>query len=112
MATVLPVVHINNRKTINAIWEAMGDDDTGQAIDVSKFTDKMVHITGTLGGATIAFEGSNDGVNYDPVTQDGLNPIVAEGGYFLFENYLYIRPVTSGGSGTDLDFIVVGSALR
>ena len=116
MATIAIVATKHSRGSHSWLWEAMGDDDVGAALDPNgggiNFADKTVQAVGTWGSATFVLQGSNDGVVWftldDPLgdvisqTVDGLAPVL--------ENPLYIRPKTSGGTGTDVDVVLSGRA--
>jgi hypothetical protein len=47
-----------------ASW-ALGNADTGIAIDMTDYADRSVQVEGTFGSATITIEGSNDGTNWE-----------------------------------------------
>lgn len=95
----------SNGNTITALWETMGDADTGTVIAFNEFLDRSVQVTGTFNGVTVTIQGSNDGVNFATLkdyegngltfTAAGLRPIA--------EGVRYLRPITSGGSSTDVD---------
>jgi hypothetical protein len=89
-------------------WAAMGNADAGQAIRVSNFSDRSVQVTGTWGGATIVLEGSNDGSTYFTLN-DPFNVAISKTAGFLsgvIEACLWVRPRTSGGTGTALDVVL------
>ena len=116
MATIAIVATKVSRGSHKWIWEAMGNADSGGALDPNgggiNFADKTVQMSGTWGSATIVLQGSNDGVTWftlvDPqgnaisMTSDGLEAVL--------ENPLYIRPKSSGGTGTDVDVTLAGRA--
>lgn len=98
----------------------MGDADVGDPLDDADgslaFADKTVHIRpAAYGGATVILEGSNDGTNWATLRNTHDNSIIShtineqvEG---VLENPRFIRPATSGGTGTDITVIVVGRAI-
>ncbi len=99
------------------LWEAVGDVDTGAPLGPDAggidFADKTVQLVGTFNNATIVIEGSNDGVTYVTLTDPQGNALSfsADAIEVILENPLYIRPSSSGGSGSaDVDVIIVGRA--
>lgn len=64
---------------------------------------------GTWGGATVVLQGSNDGTNWvtlkDPTGTD--ISLTANGAFEFATAMLYVRPSISGGTGDDVDVIVV-----
>lgn len=90
-------------------WETMGNADTGTPLQTVGAADKTVTVTGTFGSATVTIQGSNDGTNYLTLNDQSDNALAltAAGIALIAENPLYIRPVTSGGTGTDIDVIIV-----
>lgn len=90
-------------------WEALGNADDGAPYAVPYAADITVQVIGTFGGATVKLQGSNDGTNWFDLTKRGgtsAASFTAAGGASSNENPAYIRPVTSGGTGTDVDVIV------
>jgi len=92
-----------NSRTILVAWNALQNGDDGDAIPFSQYADKSVQVTGVFGvGGVVTFEGSNDGVNYSPLTDaqgNDLNfgtskiEIVCEATY-------RVRPRVTAGDGT------------
>ena len=95
------------------LWETMADDDVGGVAGADagspSFADKTVHVTGTFGGATVTIEGSNDGTNFVTLNDAGGSALsfTSAGLKTILENPLEIRPKTAGGSGTDVDVIII-----
>jgi len=90
-------------------WEALGNADQGGAYTLPFAADITVQAIGTFGSATVRLQGSNDGTNWFNLTQKGGTTAIAltsAGGAAVNENPAYIRPATSGGTGTDVDVIV------
>ena len=57
-------------------WADLQNGDDGEAVQFGAFTDRSIQFGGTFGaGGTIVLEGSNDGVNYLPLTDPQGNPI-------------------------------------
>ena len=111
MTTVTGVI---NRKGMTehaetVTYTGMATNDTGYPIKLTDYADRTVQVDGTFGGATIVWEGSNDGTNYftlsDPngvalsFTAAGLKQVV--------ESCLYQRPKVTGGSGAAINATVL-----
>lgn len=93
---------------IIATWTAMGIADTGDAMAVPFAAELTFQVAGTFGSATVVLEGSNDGVNWVTLgAVVGTNcSLTAAGIRKAAENPAYIRPKTSGGTGTSVNVIV------
>lgn len=90
-------------------WEALGNADDGAPVSVGYAADITVQAIGTFGGATVRLQGSNDGTNWHNMTQKGGTTALgftAAGVHSINEMPAYIRPLTAGGTGTDVDVIV------
>ena len=99
------------------IWDAMGNADTGDALDPNggsiSFPDKTVHVHGVnWGSATLIIQGSNDGVNWETLTDPSNTALsfTSDALKVILESPLYIRPKTSGGTATDVNVIIAGRA--
>lgn len=101
------------------LWEDLNStDDVGQAVPLSRRSDRTIQVTGTPGGATLVIEGSLDGTNYVTLSDlqgsalsfddTALGSSQLEG---VSELVTFIRPrITSGASGTtDLDVYLIES---
>ncbi len=118
MATIAIVADGKLMKGVHQFsWIAMGDDDVGAPLSDAHggpvFSDKTVALTGTWLSATIVIQGSNDNVTWftlaDP--QGNVLSFGSDGMETILENPRYIRPKSSGGSGTDVDVIIVGRGV-
>jgi hypothetical protein len=89
-------------------WLTMGDDDTGDAIQIPGMADRTVTITGTFASATATIQGSNDNSVWFSCTDPQGNALAftAAGMELIVENPRYLRVITAGGSGTDVDVII------
>ncbi|NDD53283.1 hypothetical protein EBZ39_05315 [bacterium] len=111
MATIA-LTSIDRNKINGAIlitWEALGNADDGAGYPLPFAADITAQFIGTFGGATVKLQGSNDGVNWHPLTKRGGTADMSFTSAALHtanENPAYIRPITSGGTGTDIDVIV------
>lgn len=109
MATITPVATVKDGRTHNLLWETMGIADTGASFEIPGAADKTVTVTGTFGSATVTLEGSNDDAIWFPLTdlQGADIALTVAGMKLIVENPRFIRPITSGGTGTDVDVIVL-----
>lgn len=83
---------------------------THGGLNIVRLADKTVQFVGTFGGATVALQGSNDGVNWESLTDPQGNAISKTSAALetVTENTLFIRPLVSGGGGTtDIDVYLV-----
>lgn len=96
---------------VRAFWEALAAGETGVAASIGHWPTKSVQIAGTFGGGTVAIHGSNDGINY-AVLQDALGTdltaLAAADIFSIDQNTRFIRPIITGGAGTDLDITIIG----
>lgn len=97
-----------------ASWPAMGNADTGTAIAMSGSPDRSVQIEGTFGSATVVLQGSNDGSNWQTLTDPQGNDISKTSADLegILELTRYVRPVTSGGTGTSVTVTVLMKGQR
>lgn len=86
-------------------WLAMGNADTGTQIKLSGAADRSVQIEGTFGGATITVQGSNDGSNWQSLTDPQGNAIAKTSAALeaIQELTRYVRVISSGGTGTNVN---------
>lgn len=90
-------------------WAALGDAEAGDAVCLAQYSDRSVQIDGTFGGATVVLEGSNDGVTYFTLTDPQTTAIskTAAALEAVSELTLYIRPRTSGGTGSSVKVTLI-----
>lgn len=108
--TIVPVtVDPGVRNVYIATWAAIGDADTCTPIPMSGASDRSVQIGGTFGSATIVIQGSNDGTNYLPVTDPQGNAISKTSAAIeqILELTRFIKPTTSGGTGSSVTVTVL-----
>lgn len=116
MATINPTQDRNTANgAIIVTWPAMGNADSGSPFMLAFAANLTLQQSGTFGGATIVLEGSNDGVNWFTLTQQGGNNVAMSftsiGVHSPVENPIYVRPRTSGGTGTAIDAILAVHAM-
>ena len=96
---------------IRLTWETLTEADTAVAAEINDQGGILGagQVIGAIGGATLAFQASNDGSNWWNLkdtsgTEVGLTAV---GGFDFSTAARFIRPSASGGSSQDLDIIVV-----
>lgn len=108
MATraVAPVATQLDSVVVVREWTGLLLGDDGAWLLLAHYGDKCLHVFGTWGGATLAFEGTNEtGTPTNPA------PLSDPGGVVIslsstttikqvLENPLYVRPRVVGGDGT------------
>lgn len=101
----------NSKGTYVQTYTAMGNADTGTAFDSYSLKDKTVQAAGTFASAVVTIQGSNDGTNWSTLTDPAGNALTfsSAGIKVILENPKQIRPTTSGGSGSDIDVIFMGT---
>lgn len=86
-------------------------DGAATAVELTEFADNCMQAIGTIGGATLVLEGSNDGTNWETLNN-------AQGGALSFtaltstikqivERPRYIRPKLTGGTATGIGVYLV-----
>ena len=113
-----PTIAEDGRFVRVVTWTGLDGDDSGQLIELPRFSDKTVHVFGTFGSATVTLYGSNDpraitdrnaGTLFGSKTAswvaltDTLGNNLAPTSAALktiLEDPLYILPVVTGGDGT------------
>lgn len=106
MAVVAGNQVAGNEGAIITSWLGLATGDTGSPVRSAVFGDKSVQVTGTFGGATVNFQGSNDGGTTwnnlaDP--QGTAIAILAAGIEQVLEYTELVRPSVSGGAGVSVN---------
>jgi hypothetical protein len=91
-----------NHNSFVVSWLPLASGDEGSAARFSQYTDKSVQVSGIFGGATLRFEGSNDGTTYFPLTDPQGNALDFTSAKLkaVTEATLWVRPRVVGGDGT------------
>lgn len=105
MATINPTISLAGSKdgsTYQIIWADVTNADTCAPVSKPEYADKSIQVAGTFNSASVALQGSNDGTNYAPLNDPGgtVIGINAAGIKAILENTLWIKPVTTGGGGS------------
>jgi hypothetical protein len=113
MTDIIPTIETKENSTTKLVsWLTLTSTNTaGIPVELSAWGDRSVHIFGTVGGATLVIQGSNDGVNWvtlNDVANGSLSFTAIDVLYQIQEVPRYIRPSTSGGGGTqDIDVVML-----
>lgn len=86
-----------------ATWAAMPVSEDGQPVELANFADRSVQVFGTFGaGGAVRIEGSNDGVNYAPLTDPQGNALDINTAKIesIMEIVRWVRPRVITGDGT------------
>jgi cystathionine beta-lyase family protein involved in aluminum resistance len=84
-------------------WGPMANSDTGAPVSLPGYCDRSIQASGTFGsGGSVAFEGSNDGVNYYALPSPGGSTIAITTAAIdpCTTAVLWIRPHVTAGDGT------------
>lgn len=106
MATVNPTITRQGDNGVRMVFTLTNTDADGAPIGKQwiDFADRSVQVTGTLGGATVAIQGSHDGTTWftldDPQGVD--LSFAALGGKAVAEIPTFTRPLLSGGAGSNV----------
>lgn len=111
MATISPVRSSPARNIEQILWETLTESDTAGSVLPASVLSLFgsVQVIGTFGGATVVFQGSNDGTNWVNLNDKDGNAISlsAAGAAEFSTAMLYLRPSASGGSSQDIDVYVI-----
>jgi hypothetical protein len=111
-----------DRNTLNGAviyrWADLGNADDGSPVSIPYAADNVIQIEGTFGGATCVFEGSNDGTNWHTLHSERISSnssmtlsVTSAALRHVLEQAVYLRPKTSGGTGTSLTVTMVSRAM-
>lgn len=121
MATVTPTVKPNSELAAPkgaiycASWALTTANADGRGVPVAGFkTFNWQAVATNVGGSVLAFEGSNDGTNWYPLTKVGGSTAAtasASGGAETNEHPLFVRPnLTTAGAAAVWTVTLVASA--
>jgi len=84
-------------------WTGLLQGDTGAPVQLVKYADRSVQVTGTFGaGGSVLIEGSNTSVDFATLNRLQGTPlsISSAGISQILENTVQLRPNVSGGDAT------------
>ena len=118
MATVAPTISLVGEHTAIFTWAGITSANADGAPIGKRFadySDRSVQVLGTFGAGTLHFEGSNDGTNYNPITDPQGNAFskTAVGHEQVTEINKLQRPrVTAADGATNLTVVAVCKRQR
>jgi hypothetical protein len=112
MSLITPTVEpfdSTSRNVLKATWVGVGDADTCAPIALPDYPDRSIQVSGTFGGATIAWKGSNNGVDYSALKDTDGTDIAITGTDLVQVNDLagYSKPLTSGGTNSKVSITMI-----
>lgn len=102
MATTVTVTHLTEIPATVAVWN-LANGENGDSFSWSNFADRSIQFSGTFGtGGSVTLQGSNDGTNWQPLTDPQGNAITKTAAAIeqVLESTRFIRPVVTAGDGT------------
>lgn len=89
-------------KAMKVSWSTVTTGDVGQAFEIPMSSEKSIQCEGTFAGATCTMQGSNDGSNWQTLTDLAGNALTfaAAGLKGVRETVRYIRPSVAAGAGS------------
>jgi hypothetical protein len=98
-------------RSAQIIWSSVTEADTFLVSKIGiRYPDKTVSVEGTMGGATVSIQGSEDGVNFHTLRggSGGAGSLVftTAGQDVLIENVPYLKPIHTGGTGETVTVII------
>lgn len=118
MATVAPVITKIGEHAVKFVWGPLTSANADGAPTGKRFADyvdRSVQVEGTFGTGTFAMQGSNDGSNYQPLTDPQGNAIskTTPSVEQITEATQLQRPVVTGADGaTSLTVTVIARRQR
>lgn len=96
-------------KAMTHTW-TLSDNESGEAIESPHYVDRSVQVAGSLGGGTVTLQGSNDGSNYEVLTDatGAVLSFTASGLKQVLQVTRYIKPVITGATSPDVQIILLG----
>jgi len=114
MATINPTI---DRDTVPGVilvtWDAMTTGDVGGGIPLAFAADLTGQNTGTIGGSTTTWQGSNDNTNWHPLTRRSVGTDMAfttASVHTANENPAWIRPAVTGGTSVTIKCVLAITA--
>ena len=106
MSTIAPAnTPTGNNRTYVVNWTGLGPGDDGAPVEHAQYSDKSVQVVGTFDGATLTFEGSNNGIDWSVLTdpQGNVLNITSAKIELVAEATRFVRPRVVGGTAPSLN---------
>lgn len=105
-ATITRDIAGRDNSVVLCTWPLLTANPDGTPFEMPEYADRTWQATGTFGGATLAFQGSNDGTNWFPLSNaagGSAATLTAAGGVATIELPRYVRPnLTTAGTGATI----------
>jgi hypothetical protein len=110
MATIVPTIDRDSVPgAVLATWAAMATGDVGAGVPIAYAADLTGQVSGTFGGGTVTWQGSNDNTNWHPMTQrSGTTNMAftAAAVHTANENPAFVRPAVTGGTSVAIKAVI------
>jgi hypothetical protein len=107
MATIQPTIDRNTVPgAVLATWADLATGDVGAGVPIAYAANLSCQVSGTFGGGTVTWQGSNDNTNWHPMTQRGGTTNMAYTAAALHtsqENPAWVRPAVTSGTSVAID---------
>jgi uncharacterized protein YgfB (UPF0149 family) len=107
MATITATIDRNSVPgVVLATWADLATNDVGAGVPIAYAAELTGQVSGTFGGGTITWQGSNDNTNWHPLTQrSGTTNMAftAAAVHTANENPAWIRPAVTSGTSVAID---------
>ena len=107
MATINATVDRNTVPgAVLVSWADLATNDVGAGVPIPYAADLSCQVSGTFGGGTVTWQGSNDGTNWHPMTQRGGTTNMAftsAAVHTANENPAFVRPAVTAGTSVAID---------
>lgn len=115
MAAISPVMTYPDDNTVTVTWPLVTQADTFTAVGGARlldYSDRNVHIYGTISGATLIVNGSNapDASEVAPLTDaqgNAISKTVLPALEQITENTLFVQPTHSGGGAESVTVVMM-----
>jgi hypothetical protein len=91
-------------------WPTLGGTDTGAPFRLPTACDLTFQVSGTFGGATVTFQGSNDSTTWHGLSQKGIGTTTMSYAvntvHSANEVPLFVRPFVTGGTSSSITVIL------
>ena len=110
MATITATIDRNTVPgAVLATWADLATGDVGAGVPIAYAADLTGQVTGTFGGGTVTWQGSNDNTNWHPLTLKsgtGNMAFTSASVHTANENPAWIRPAVTGGTSVTIKCVM------
>ena len=110
MATITATIDRNTVPgAVLATWADLATGDVGAGVPIAYAADLTGQVSGTFGGGTITWQGSNDNTNWHPMTLrsgTGNMAFTSASVHTANENPAWIRPAVTGGTSVTIKCVM------